>query len=122
MRRPPRPPRRSISPRRPTPSGAATQFTLPAVANTLFEAPLNYAEHYYIILPFVDYKSIDELKVWINGEPAQVDTMGYVRSEHGQPAILHPTKYKFCYYVDGSKWGLAEGQANQIVMFVKWKE
>ena len=100
----------------------STEFVLPLTNNTLGENAPPYPEHHYLLLPFVDYHNIESLRVWINGEEAAVDSMGYYRSVPGQGFATHPDKHNFSYYVDGTKWGLKMfWEPNTVVIYVKWK-
>jgi hypothetical protein len=67
-------------------------------------------EHNYISLNFARPGEVSELKAWINGKEARVETYQYWRG----PAWAKN------YYVDGTKWGLKRGE-NTMALFVKYK-
>lgn len=100
---------------------AGTRMTIPYYSNSLGENVLNYSEHLYVLLPFVDYQNIEELKAWINGREAETTTLDYYRAAPGQNFDTpYPKSGKYSYYIDGTKWGLKTGE-NTIVIYTKWK-
>ena len=100
---------------------AGTTLAIPHYSNSLGENVLNYAEHLYVLLPFVDYQNIAELKAWINGREAEVTTLDYYRAAPGQNFDTpYPKSGKYSYYIDGTKWGLKTGD-NTLVIYTKWK-
>jgi len=107
---------------------ASGKITLPLVTRQLAENAMPQCEHLYMLLPFVDYHKIDQLKVWINGIEALVQISPYYRAVPGQsldvpvPAPDNLDKLKYAYYVDATRWGLEQFRENKVVLYVKWKD
>jgi hypothetical protein len=102
----------------------STTMNQMAVQNRTMGYTPAFDEHMFIPLPFADYKSIREIRAWVNGIPASVEKMDYLFTPPFGKHFEHGTR-DFLYYLDGSKNNLHtnfwDQTPNRIVVWVRWK-